>query len=167
MAKIRGGHSFKPRVQPFSSPLADAIAAPGSVVAPTAGQSTPPAAADVASHALVPAAPAPRRYDTRVGPTPPSPPHLWPSRRAPLQRGPGLRASASHPVRGPRSPIPHLFRDQLMTYPQIYLLLLLSDVPSFIAAPLQAIQIAVPRKCTTKHIMIFQLLLSILRSEIP
>ena len=43
----------------------------------------------------VPAAPAPasRRYDTRVGPTPPSPPYLRPTRRAP----PSKRAQTSGP----------------------------------------------------------------------
>ena len=84
-----------------------------------------------------------------------------------LHRGPGLRARASHPVRGPKSPIPHLFRDQLLTSPRICLLLLLSGIPSSIAALLQAIQIAVPRKCTVKHIMIFQLLLPIPSLGIP
>ena len=34
-----------------------------------------------------------------------------------LQRGLGLQARASHSVQGPRSPIPHLFRNQLMTFP--------------------------------------------------
>ena len=84
-----------------------------------------------------------------------------------LQRGPGLRARASHPVRGPKIPIPHLFRDRLMNSPQIYLLLRLSGVPSSIATLLQAIQIVVTRKCTAKHIMIFQLLLPIPSLEIP
>ena len=76
-----------------------------------------------------------------------------------LQPRPGLQTQARHLVRGPRSPIRHLSRDQLMTSPRICLLLLLSSVPSSIAAPLQAIQIEVPRKCTARHIMIFQLLL--------
>ena len=72
-----------------------------------------------------------------------------------LQPGPGLRTRASHLVRGHRSPIPHLFRVQLMTSPRIYPLLLLSDAPSSIATQLQAIQFAVPWKCTARYIMIF------------
>ena len=84
-----------------------------------------------------------------------------------LLRGPRFQAQGSHPVRGPRSPIPHFFRDQLMTSPRICLLLLLSGVPPSIKAPLQAIQIAVPRKCIVKHIMIFQLLLQIPSLKIP
>ena len=72
-----------------------------------------------------------------------------------LQRGPELRTRASHLVEGHRSPIAHLFKVQLMTYPRIYSLLLLSGASSSIAAPLQAIQIAIPGKCTTRHIMIF------------
>ena len=58
---------------------------------PAAGQSTPPAV--TASHTLVPTAPTPRRYDTRVGPTPPSPAHPRPSQRAP----PPIRARTSDP----------------------------------------------------------------------
>ena len=84
-----------------------------------------------------------------------------------LQPRPGLRTRASHLVRGHRNPIPHLFRVQLMTYPWICPLLLLSGAPSSIAAPLQAIQIAVSGKCTARHIMIFHLLLPIPSSEIP
>ena len=55
------------------------------------GQSTPPVAA--ASHAPVPTALTPRRYDTLVGPTPPSPAHPRPPRRAP----PPIRARTSDP----------------------------------------------------------------------
>ena len=152
MVRTRGGHDFRPRVCPSSSPL-------------TTGLSFPPTATAAASPAPdpVPIAPTPHRHDTRVGPTPPSPSHPRPSRRAP----PLTRARESHLVRGPKSLIHHLFRGQLMTSPHICLLLLLSDVPSSITAPLQAIQIAVPRKCTTRHIMIFQPLLQIPSSEIP
>ena len=59
MARTRGGHSFRPRVRPSSA----------------SRQSTPAVAAAAASHAPVPAAPTPRRYDTQVEPTPPSPAH--------------------------------------------------------------------------------------------
>ena len=94
MAKTHGGHSFKPRVRPSSPPPADVVAAPAdvavsacavvpvSVGAPATGQSTPPAIAAAASYVPVLAAPAPRRYDTRVGPTPQFPPHPRSSRRA-------------------------------------------------------------------------------------
>ena len=102
MAKTRGGHSHRPRVR-TSSPLpadssnpsphpATAAAAPPTTVAPTASQGTP-AMAVAASHAPVPTAPAPRRYDTRVGPTPPSPLHPRPTQRGP----PSKRAWTSSP----------------------------------------------------------------------
>ena len=92
MARTHGVHSFRPRVRPSSPPL-------------VAGQSTPPAAAAAASHAPVPIASAPRKYDTWVGPTPPSLAHPRPSHRA----------RASHLVGGLRSPIRHLFMGKLMT----------------------------------------------------
>ena len=124
MAKTHGGYSFKPRVRPSSPPPADVVAAPADVAvpacaavpvgasAPAADQSTPPATAAAASYAPVPAAPAPRRYDTRVGPTPLFPPHSWSSQRAPpLKRartsGSGKSSSSrpqepySPPVQGP------------------------------------------------------------------
>ena len=88
----------------------------------------------------------------------PGRPHLQPEL--------GLWTWAIHLVRGHRSPIPHMFKVQLMTYPRICPLLLLSGVPSSIVAPLQAIQIVVPGKCTARHIMIFQPLLLIPSSEI-
>ena len=153
MVRTRGGHNFRPRVRASSPPSA-------------AGQSSPPATPPVVSPAPVPTAPAPRRYDTWVGPTPPSLTHSRLSQRAP----PPKRARSSDPSKSsssrPQEP-PHLFKVQLMTYPQICPLLLLSDAPSSIVAPLQAIQISVPRKCTARHIMIFQLLLPISSSEIP
>ena len=63
MAKTLEGHSYRPRVQPSSSPLTDTVS------------------------------PTPCRYDTRVRPTPPSPPHQRPSRRTP----PPKRAHTSGP----------------------------------------------------------------------
>ena len=80
MVRTRGGHNFRPRVRPFSPP-------------PTSGQSTPPAATAAASNAPVLASLASRRYDKWVGPTPPSPDHLQPSRRAP----PPTKARTSDP----------------------------------------------------------------------
>ena len=82
---------------------------------PAVGQSTPPAA--TASHTLVPIAPTPHRYDTRVGPTPPSPAHQRPSRRAPppiraRTLDPGKSSSSrpqkphSPPVQGPTDELP-------------------------------------------------------------
>ena len=94
MARTHGGHNFRPRVRPSSPPLA-------------AGQSTPPIAVATASHALVPTAPAPRRYDTRVGPTPPSPAYPRPSRRAPppkRARTSNLGESSSSRPLEPHSP---------------------------------------------------------------
>ena len=49
-----------------------------------------------------------------------------------LQPGPGLRTRVSNLVRGHKSPIPHQFKVQLMTYPRICPLLLLSGAPSSI-----------------------------------
>ena len=104
MARTRGAHSFRPRVRPSSPP-------------PTVGQSTPPAAAAAASYAHVPATLTPRKYDTRVGPTPPSPAHPRPSRRAsPPTRARTLNSGESSssrpqkphspPVQGPADDLP-------------------------------------------------------------
>ena len=90
MAKTREGHNYRPRLQTSSCPLAPAAtlapaprtATPSGTAASIAGQTTHSAAAIIASHAPVPAALAPHRYDTWVRPTPSSPPHLRPSQRA-------------------------------------------------------------------------------------
>ena len=113
MAKTRKGHSYRPRVRPSFPP-------PAGAVPPTAGPSTsnlaavlavdmsiPTAAVASETPAPVPAAPTPRRYDTRVGPTPPSPPHPRPSRKAPPPKkartsGPG--ESSSSQAQEPLSP---------------------------------------------------------------
>ena len=63
-------HSFRPRVSPSSPP-------------PAVEQSTPLATVAATSPAPVPTALTPRRYDTWVGPTPPSPAHPRLSQRAP------------------------------------------------------------------------------------
>ena len=63
--------------------------------------------AAAASHASVAVAPAPRRYHTKVGLVPPSPPHSRPSRRAPLSkmaRTFGLGESSSSRPQEPQSP---------------------------------------------------------------
>ena len=106
MAKTRGGHSHRPRVRNSSPPPADdsnpgphltaAATTPLATAAPTASQGTlsvVTAVAATASHAPVPTAPTPRRYDTRVGPIPPSPPHPRPTRRDP----PSKRVRTSGP----------------------------------------------------------------------
>ena len=153
MARTRGVHSFRPRValplHPLSPGRALLLLQPLLLLMPLFLLLQPPAGMihglGLLRHLLL----------TRDHPRGPY-----------LQLGPKLRTRASHLVRGHRSPIPHLFKVQLMTYPRICPLLLLSDAPSSIAAPLQAIQIAVPGKCTARHIMIFQPLLLIPSSEI-
>ena len=134
---------------------------------PAAGQSTPPVAVATASHALVPTAPAPRRFETRVRPIPQSPAHMRPSRRAPpptraRTSGPSESSSSrrqephSPPVQGPTDDLPsNLSPTSIIRR------------PSSIAAPLQVIQILIPSNCTTRHIMIFQLFLLIPSFEIP
>ena len=100
MARTRGGHIFRPWVRSSSPP-------------PAAEQSTPPVVAPTASPspAPVPTAPAPRRYDTWVRPTPPSPAHPRPSRRA-RTSDPGESSSSrpqdphSQPVQGPVDDLP-------------------------------------------------------------
>ena len=154
MARTHGEHNFRPRLRPSFPPLA-------------AGQSTPYAAAAAASHALVPDAPAPRRYDTRVGPTPPSPARPQPSRRAP----PPNRAWTSDPGKSsssrPQEPHSSLVQGPAGDISPDLSPASLSSVPSSIVAPLQAIRIVVPGKCTVRHIMIFEPLLPISSLEIP
>ena len=115
MAKTRGGSSFRPRVRRSSPPPADdyraappttatPVTAPpvASVAAPTTTQSS---TAVVSSTAVL----APRRYHMRVGPTPPSPPHPRPARRAPpfkRAQTSGPRESSRSRPQEPRSP-PH------------------------------------------------------------
>ena len=84
---------------------ATAAVVTASAASPTVGSSS----ATPASHPPSVAAPAPRRYHTRVGPTPPSSPHPKPSRRAPPSKkaqtsSPG-ESSSSRPQK-PQSP-PH------------------------------------------------------------
>ena len=114
MVKTHGGSAFRPRVLRSSPPPASAavpptapatiasLAALAAIVAPATDQGS----AVVGSSA---AAPAPRRYPTRVGSTPPSSPHSTPSHRAPPSKrawtsGPG-ESSSSRPQE-PQSP-PH------------------------------------------------------------
>ena len=99
MAKTRGGHSYKPLVQPSSPPpisvgqptASPSVAEPA--VIPVIGLSILVAVAAIEAPAPVPAAPASCNYDTWVGPTPPFSPHPWPSLRAP----PSKRAKTSGP----------------------------------------------------------------------
>ena len=90
-----------------SAPPPIGAAAPTSAGSLAAGQGTPPAIAAAASHAPVPAAPAPCRCDTWVGPTPPSPTHPRSSQRAPppkRARTSGLGESSSLRPQEPHSP---------------------------------------------------------------
>ena len=114
MVKTRERSSFWPQVHRSSPPPTGDSTAP----APLAGAAptTAPPTASMATAAQGSAtmvssatAPTPRRYHTRVGPTPPSPPHPKPSRRAPPSKrartsGPG-ESSSSRPQE-PQSP-PH------------------------------------------------------------
>ena len=99
MAKTRGGSAFRPQVRRSSPPPAGGSSvAPPAAVEPAATPSTAQGSVVVGSFA---AAPAPRRYYTRVGPTPPSPPHLRLARRGPSSKrartsGPG-ESSSSRP----------------------------------------------------------------------
>ena len=108
MVKTRGGHVFWPRVHSSSPAVAVApLAAP----APIAAASPAALAATQGSPAVGSSsdAPAPRRYHTRVGPTPPAPSHPRPSRRAPLSkkaRTSGLGESSRSRPAEPQSP-PH------------------------------------------------------------
>ena len=99
MAKTRGGHNYRPSVRPSSPP-------PVGIALPTAGPSAaypatvpavdlpiPVAAGANEAPAPILTALAPCKYDMQVGPPPPSPPHSWPSQRAP----PSKRARTSGP----------------------------------------------------------------------
>ena len=142
MARTHGGHNFRPRVRPSSPP-------------PATGQSTPPAAAATTSHAPIPTAPAPRRFETRVGPTPPSPAHPRPSRRAqpPTRaRTSGPSESSSSRPQEPHSPPVQGSTDDLP--PDLSPTSIIRRHSS-IAAPLHAIQIAIPSNCTARHFPVF------------
>ena len=98
ITKTRGGHSYRPRVRP-SSPLPTADPAPASATAVAL-------AAPATATAPAPTAPVPHRYETRVGPIPPSPTHPRPSRRPPppkRARTPGLIESSSSRPQEPHS----------------------------------------------------------------
>ena len=111
MVKTYGERAFRPRVRHSSPPHAGS----SSLATPVAAAAAPPAttptiahgsaavgssSAAPASHPPGTAAPAPRRYHTRVGPTPPYPPHPKPSQRAPPYRRapPSKRAWTSGPI---------------------------------------------------------------------
>ena len=107
MVKTRGGSAFQPRVCRSSPPPAGSSSPAPPAVAVAAPPADPPAASVAASVSA--AAPAPRRYHTGVGPTPPSTPHPRPSRRAPSSkkaRTSSLGESSSSRPQKPQSP-PH------------------------------------------------------------
>ena len=118
MVKTHEGRAFQPRVRRSSpppiggfDPTAPAVAVPPTA-APAATQGSAPEVSSStasASHPSGTAAPASRRYHTRVGLTPPSPPHPRPSRRAPPSkraRTSSPRESSSSKPQEPQSP-PH------------------------------------------------------------
>ena len=113
MDRTRGGHSYKPRVQPSSPPLVGVTpltAGPSTAepaVVPAAGLSILIAAATIKAPTPVSAAPASLSYDTQVKPTPPSSPHQRPSLRAPppkRAKTSGLGESSSLQAQEPQSP---------------------------------------------------------------
>ena len=123
MVKTREGSAFQPRVRRSSpSPVdcssapptsAEPAAAPPTVVEPTTAPPTVAVAPLSAAQGSVAvgsstAALSPRRYHTRVGPTPPSLPHPKPARRAPPPKraptsGPG-ESSSSRPQEPHQNP---------------------------------------------------------------
>ena len=142
-----------------SNPAAPAASAPLVVVPTTAG---PPAAMAASAAVSAPAshppsatAPAPRRYYTRVGPTPPSPPHPRPPRRAPRPREPEPRAQKSPPAPGLRNhsrhPIRALLEPLRWTCPQPPS----SDGHFSTTTLFQGMLIAVRGTCMMRFIMIF------------
>ena len=134
MVKTHGRHTFPPKVHHSSHPLAGSsnphsaaaavvpasTAAAAAMPAPTAAQGSPAVGSSSAlasSHPPAVAAPPSRRYHTRVGPVPPSPPHPRPSRRAPPSKrartsGPGESSNSrppepqSPPTQGPAGDLP-------------------------------------------------------------
>ena len=125
MVKTRGGHTLQPRVRHSSPPSVGSsnprsTTATAAVPASTAATVAMPAvaaaqgsllvgssSAPASSHPPGAAAPVPRRYHTRVGPTPPSPPHPRPSWRAPQSkraRTSSLGESSSSRPPEPQSP---------------------------------------------------------------
>ena len=125
MVKTSRGIPFRLRVRRSSPPpasgssaTAPATAAPAaappvaatpSAAPPTAAMAAPATTQGSAAVVSSAAAPAPRRYHTRVGPTPPSPPHPRPFQRAPPSkraRTSGLGESSNSRPQEPQSP-PH------------------------------------------------------------
>ena len=111
MEKTRGAHSFRPRMSQGPTPPTtgpSAAAGPSAAVAganPSVPAVCSPAVGDAEGSSSV--APAQRRYHTRVGPTPLTPSHPRPARRAPSAKrawtsGPG--ESSTSRSRAPPSP---------------------------------------------------------------
>ena len=111
MVRTRGGHRFRPRVQTrtparddtgTSRAAADYFPAQGveapPALSPTIAMMQSLASADILEEPQG-AEPPSRRYNTRVGPRPPSPVHPRPPRRAP----PSKRARTSGPGESSRS----------------------------------------------------------------
>ena len=126
-------------MNPYVLTAPPVVPVPASAVPPADSASTSPALASVqgsAAYAGVGSssvAPAQRRYHTRVGPTPPSPPHPRLARRAPPPRGPGLQALGSRPLRELGRHPYRLIR--VFLEPQTYPLHPLSGGLTFIASP--------------------------------
>ena len=110
MEKMRGAHSFRPRVRQGPTPPAVGPSAAGPSTAVAGASPSVPAvhlltAGDAEGSFSV--APAQRRYHTRVGPTPPSPSHPRPACRAPPAKRAqtsGLGESCTSRFRAPPSP---------------------------------------------------------------
>ena len=99
MVRMRGGHQYRPRVQ-TRSPVKDAMGTSRAAadISPVRGTEAPPSVSPATTIAStdIPkepqgAEPPSKRYNTRVGPRPPSPVHPQPPRRAP----PSKRARTS------------------------------------------------------------------------
>ena len=98
---------------PPAAPAAAALASASAAAAPPAAASAATVGSSFAAPASHPhgtVAPAPRRYHTRVSPTPPSPPHPWPSQRAPPSKRVWTSSLGESSSSKPQDPhfLPHL-----------------------------------------------------------
>ena len=95
MVCTRGAHRYRPKVQ-FSTPERDGAGTSRAAAAhsPNQGTETPPALAPTSvSEEAQASEPPSKRYQTWVGPRPPSPEHPRPRRRAPPSKRAGTSGS--------------------------------------------------------------------------
>ena len=164
MVRTRGAHCYRPKVQ-FSTPERDGAGTSKAAAGHSPAQvtETPPALAPATTMIQGPAPatiseeaqasePPSRRYQTRVGPRPPSPVHPRPCWRAPPSKRGGHLARVSLRGLSPSRRLLQLIRVRRPSYPHIRG----SRVQCSAAIQFQGTSIFVPETSMESHTTIYR-----------